>query len=161
MLPPPPSAVVFSSVLWVTGVRRGSVPARLVFLFPSCFCYGPVFVRSALFPQIRNSSRSVSVCNVGFVLFLFDLLLFCSRSICFQRIRFVFRSLSVLFCFCFVVFSPVVFGDDSFCIFCFCPLFCSFMGYATVFWVLWVLAAYVLVLYRRRFCQGEGGEAMW
>jgi hypothetical protein len=114
LLPPPPSAVVLSSVFWVTGVRRGSVPVRLVFLFPSCFCYGPVFVRSALFPQIRNSSRSVSVCNVGFVLFLFDLLLFCSRSICFHRIRFVFRSLSVLFCFCFVVFSPVVSGDDSF-----------------------------------------------
>ncbi|KAK2430600.1 hypothetical protein QL285_028920 [Trifolium repens] len=72
LLLPPPSAVVFSPVLWVTGVRRGSVPTRLVFIFPSCFCSGSIFVRSvrfrsALFPQIRNSSRSVSVCNVGFV----------------------------------------------------------------------------------------------
>jgi hypothetical protein len=166
----PPSS--FSPVLWVTGVRRGSVPARLVFSFfvLFLFCSGPVYVLSVrfrydLFPHIRNFFRSVSVCYVGFVLFLLDLFLFCSRSICFHRIRFVFRSLSVLFCFCFVVFSSVVRrlfpAMILFCIFYFCPLFCSFMGYTTVFWVLWILAAYVLVLCCWQFCQGGGCEAMW
>jgi hypothetical protein len=96
--------------------------------FPPCFCsicYGPVSIRSVLFPQIRNYFHSVFVCYVGFVLFLFDLFLFCSRSICFHIIKFVFRSLSVLFLFggFFVSRSSVVSGDDSFLKFLFLSYF--------------------------------------
>jgi hypothetical protein len=87
---------------------------------------------------------------------------------CFVRVRSVSKESDlffVLYLFCSVsvswFFRRLFPAMILFCIFCLCPLFCSFMGYATVFWVLWVLAAYVLVLYRRRFCQGEGGEAMW